>query len=222
LFFQPNPPPPAEYPPPPPTQTTQTDVTPAGAVQLYVPGVEYIDSGKTAYVANVFDELVPSGVVTFTDKFVPASLAADIAVIVVLLTTVNDDTAVPPIVTLETFTKNAPVIVTGVPPPVERIERSIPLTPGLRGVSGINICTASPIPPAVRVTVLVATVEPPYLEKIAADGAVASMSDIIDVYPIGVVNVALLPRGAKKANEVDKELAEGTAAAVIEIGFVDK
>ena len=53
LLIHPSPPPPpptAEFPvppAPPPTQTTQIDVTPAGAVQLYVPGAVH-DTCPTA------------------------------------------------------------------------------------------------------------------------------------------------------------------------------
>lgn len=58
LFFHPSPPPPpalALLPPPPPTQTTLTLETPAGAVQVKVPGVENV----TPPVISATQEEVP-------------------------------------------------------------------------------------------------------------------------------------------------------------------
>jgi hypothetical protein len=55
LFFHPSPPPPpppvaaVPPPPPPPIATALTLVTPAGAVQEYVPGVIYSDEKLVSY-----------------------------------------------------------------------------------------------------------------------------------------------------------------------------
>jgi hypothetical protein len=52
LFLYPRPPPPAPLvPPPAPTATTDTEVTPAGATQEYVPAVVYACWPITAGVA---------------------------------------------------------------------------------------------------------------------------------------------------------------------------
>jgi hypothetical protein len=51
----------APPPPPPPIATTQTEVTPAGAVQLYVPGVVYSCWPSPAYAASCSPVREPTG-----------------------------------------------------------------------------------------------------------------------------------------------------------------
>src|SRR5712691_10696068 len=65
--------------------------------------------------------VVVSGLVTVT-LHVPAACAAVVAVIVVLLTRTTPVAAVPPMLTVAPLRKPLPVIVIGVPPPIEPVD----------------------------------------------------------------------------------------------------